>query len=106
MAWLPLAGAILFEVAGTTALRAAVTGTKKWYLVVGVGYLLSFTMLSFALAQDLPLGVAYGVWSATGIAITAILSRFLFKEPLTVLMSIGIALVIGGVILVETGSAH
>ncbi|PFG20080.1 DMT family transporter [Serinibacter salmoneus] len=106
MGWLFVAGAIVFEVAATMALRAAVHGTRAWYILVGSGYLVSFTMLSLALAAGIPLGVAYGVWSATGIALTAILSKFIFKEPLTLLMTIGIALVIGGVVFVETGVSH
>lgn len=106
MGWAFLTGAIVTEVSGTLALRAAVNETKKWYFLVGVGYLLSFTMLSFALVQGIPLGAAYGFWSAAGISITAVLSKFFFKEPLTLLMGIGIALVVGGVLLIETGSTH
>ena len=54
----------------------------------------------------MPLGVAYGIWSAGGVAVTAITSRFLFGEPLTHTMVAGIALIMAGVLLVELGSAH
>lgn len=42
----------------------------------------------------------------TGVALTAVLSKFLFKDPLTWLMSLGIILIIGGVLLIELGATH
>ena len=54
----------------------------------------------------LALGVAYGIWSAGGVAVTAIASRLLFGEPLTRTMVAGIAFIMAGVLLVELGSAH
>ena len=41
-----------------------------------------------------------------GVALTAVLSKFLFKEPLTLIMGAGIALIVGGVLLIEIGAAH
>ncbi|KQO00794.1 cation transporter [Arthrobacter sp. Leaf234] len=105
MAYLFLIGAILFEVAGTVSLRLAVDN-KRWYGAVAVGYLVAFVMLTLTLANGLPLGIAYGIWAAAGVALTAIISKLLFKEPLTWLMSLGIVLVIGGVLLIELGAAH
>jgi small multidrug resistance pump len=105
MAYLFLIGAILFEVAGTVSLRLAVDN-KRWYGAVAVGYLVAFVMLTLTLANGLPLGIAYGIWAAAGVALTAIISKFLFKEPLTWLMSFGIVLVIGGVLLIELGATH
>jgi len=52
----------------------------------------------------MPLGIAYGVWIASGIVLTALLSKLLFDEALTVLMSAGMALIVGGVLLIELGS--
>ena len=105
MEYLFLTGAILFEVGGTMALRLALDN-KRWYSVVGVGYVVAFSMLALALANGMPLGVAYGIWAAAGVALTAVLSKVIFKEPLTLLMGIGIALIAGGVLLIEAGSAH
>ena len=103
MAWIFLIGAIVSEVAGTLALRAAVDGHKLWYVVVGVGYLVAFALLSLALSEGLALGIAYGIWAAVGVALTAVLSKFIFNEPFTALMAGGIALIAGGVLLVELG---
>lgn len=105
MVWLFLIGAIVFEVVGTLSLRMAVD-KKRWYVGVAVGYVLAFTMLSLALAGGLALGVAYGIWAASGVALTAVLSRFFFKEPFTWLMGLGIVLIVGGVLFIELGAAH
>ncbi|TFD83537.1 QacE family quaternary ammonium compound efflux SMR transporter [Cryobacterium lactosi] len=105
MAYLLLIGAILFEVSGTISLRLAIDN-RRWYTAVAIGYLVSFSMLGLALAQGMPIGIAYGIWAAAGVALTAILSRFLFKDPLTWLMSLGIILIIGGVLLIEIGAPH
>ncbi|MBR7503027.1 hypothetical protein KCW65_23395, partial [Mycobacterium tuberculosis] len=51
-----------------------------------------------------PLGVAYGIWAATGVALTALAGRVLFRERLTRVMIAGIALIIVGVLLIEVGS--
>jgi small multidrug resistance pump len=104
MQWLFLAGAIVFEVMGTLALRMAATGQRAYYAAVAAGYLLTFVFLSLALGEGLGIGVAYGIWAASGVALTAIASRVLFEEPLTPVMGGGIALIIGGVLLVELGA--
>ena len=102
-AWLYLAVAIAAEVTGTMSLRKAVTSGRRWYAVVAVGYLVAFTALSLSLATGMPLAVAYGAWTAVGVAATAVLSRIFFDEPFSPLMSLGIVLVIGGVMLLEFG---
>lgn len=106
MSWLLLAGAILTEVAATLSLRMAATGRRRWYVPVVLGYVLAFALLSGALAAGMPLGVAYGVWTAVGIIATALLSRILFREALTPLMLGGMGLIVAGVLLVELGGAH
>ncbi|WP_166984089.1 DMT family transporter [Paramicrobacterium fandaimingii] len=105
MAYIFLIAAILFEVAGTVSLRLAVDN-KRWYASVAVGYLVAFAMLTLTLANGIPLGIAYGIWAAAGVALTAIIAKFAFKEPFTLLMGIGIILIVGGVLLIEAGGAH
>lgn len=106
MAWLFLVGAILTEVTATLSLRAAVDGRRWFYVVVAVGYLSAFSLLSLSLGAGMPLGVAYGIWAAAGVALTAVASTLIFREPFSVLMAVGIALIMGGVLLVEAGAAH
>lgn len=105
LAALTLAGAIVFEALGTLSLRMAGEGSRLWWIAVGAGYVAAFWLLSLTLVQGVPLGVAYGIWAAAGVAIIAVVSRFLFREPLTWVMGLGIVLIAGGVLLVEVGSA-
>jgi small multidrug resistance pump len=106
--WGALAGAILLEVAATLGLRASDGFRKKaWLVPVILGYVASFSMLSWSLSLGMPVGIAYGVWSACGVALVAIIARYLFAEPLTWLMGVGIAFIIAGVLTIEViGSAH
>ena len=102
MMWLALAGAILFEVMGTVALRASDGFRKRrWILPVTLGYLASFYLLWLTLSLGMAVGIAYGVWTACGVAIVAVAARFLFGEPLTWLMGLGIALIVAGVLTIE-----
>lgn len=101
--WWYLAAAILLEVAGSLSLKGALTHPAL-YAVVALGYLGAFVFLAQTLRAGLPLGVAYGIWGATGVALTAVASALIFDEPLTPLMAAGIAVIIAGVLCVEMGS--
>lgn len=106
MSWLFLILAIVSEVAATMSLRASEGFTKKlWAIPIVIGYVLAFGFISLALSTGLPLGVAYGIWVAAGVAITAVLARFIFHEPLTPTMAIGILLIAMGVMTVELGAS-
>ena len=104
-AWPALGGAIISEVSATLALRQALN-QPGFYVVVGIGYALAFILLSLTLRAGMPLGVAYGLWGALGVALTALLSMLVFGEPITVLVALGIALIMAGVLLVEVGAQH
>jgi small multidrug resistance pump len=108
--YLLLAAAIVVEVSATLCLRMASEPTVKrrriWFIPVIIGYAAAFGLLTGVLATGVPLGVAYGVWVAGGVALTTILGRILFKEPFTAIMSLGVVVIIGGVLLIELGSMH
>jgi small multidrug resistance pump len=102
--WVFLVSAILIEVAATLALQAAVQGRRYLYAVTVLGYLAAFTLLSLALGAGMPLGVSYGIWAASGVALTAVLARLIFRQRFTWIMSLGIVLIMGGVLLIELGA--
>ncbi|CAD6008155.1 multidrug efflux SMR transporter [Agreia sp. COWG] len=108
MTWLLLAGAILTEVAATLSLRASEGLRKKiWIAPVAVFYIAAFSLLTVALANGMPVGIAYGIWAACGVALTAVGARVFFKERLTARMIAGIGLIAVGVLVIELGSqAH
>lgn len=102
MMWLALTGAILVEVFATLGLRASDGFRRKaWIVPVIAGYVLSFYLLWLALSLGVPVGIAYGIWTACGVALVAIIARFLFREPLTPVMLLGIALIVSGVFTIE-----
>ena len=106
MSWLLLIGAVVCEVAGTLSLRMAALGDRGWYAAVAAGYLAAFGLLAATLATGLGIGIAYGIWAALGVALTALASRVLFREALTPTMLAGIGLIILGVLAIELGAAH
>ncbi|MFJ4002181.1 DMT family transporter [Streptomyces sp. NPDC090023] len=101
--WLLLAAAILLEVTATLSLRGAIDHPAL-YVLVAVGYLGSFTALALVLRAGLALGVAYGIWGACGVSLTAVLATLFFGDPFSAVMGVGIALVIAGVLCVELGA--
>ncbi|MBV5245880.1 QacE family quaternary ammonium compound efflux SMR transporter [Mycolicibacterium sp. PAM1] len=103
MMWVFLILAISSEVAATLSLKGSET-VPALYAVVVLGYLASFVFLALVLRRGMGLGVAYGIWGASGVAMTALLSAVLFGEELTALMIAGLGCIIAGVALVETGS--
>lgn len=104
MSWVYLSLAIMAEILGTLSLRAADGFRKKlWVVPLVVFYGLAFYLLALTLAAGMPVAIAYGIWSAIGVALIAILARIIWKEPLTPRMLVGLALIMIGVLLVEIG---
>lgn len=103
--YLILAVAVCCEVAGSLALKQA-QGHPAWMLLTLVADGIAFTLLAVLLRRGMALSVAYGLWGAAGVALTALMGTVLFDEPFTLLMGCGIALVIAGVLLVEFGASH
>ena len=108
MGYLFLALAIVGEVIGTTFLKVASGEKAVWwaYAITGVGYVFAFWMLSLSLGRGVPLGTAYAIWAGVGVVLVAIISWLVFGELLTWQQILGIALVAGGVVLLEAGGKH
>lgn len=105
-AWPLLLGAVATEVLGTLALKLAAGGRRSWYPLVVSCYLAAFGLLSMALRLGLGIGVAYGVWTASGVALVAVLGRLLFGERLSGRRVLGLGLITAGVVVVEIGASR
>ncbi|MEU4343844.1 multidrug efflux SMR transporter [Nocardia sp. NPDC023852] len=107
MTLLLLALAIASEVTATVSLKLS-DGFSKLIpsLVMVVGYSAAFFFLSQALKRGMTIGVAYGIWSAVGVAAIAVIGVLFLGERLTVVQVGGIGLVILGVLALELGGAH
>ncbi|GAB3718158.1 DMT family transporter [Nocardiopsis oceani] len=107
MPWIWLTIAIALEVFATTSLKFSEGFTKLLpSIFVVVGYASAFFMLSQALTRGMPLGVAYGVWAAAGVALVAVIGSIFLGETLTWVQVGGIAMVIAGVMALEMGGQH
>lgn len=94
-----LAIAIALEVAGTLCLRASDGFTRPLPAIgVLVGYGVSLVFFARALSGGLGLGVAYGTLTGCGLAAAALLSAFLFDEPLSLVQLLGLAILAVGVV--------
>ncbi|MDH5179242.1 MAG: multidrug efflux SMR transporter [Gammaproteobacteria bacterium] len=98
MHWLYLAGAILFEVAGTTSMKLSQGFTRLVpSILLFVFYAISFVSLTFAV-KKIDMSISYAIWSGVGTALIALISVVFFKESMTVLKMISLVLIILGVI--------
>lgn len=99
-----LAGAILTEVLATTALQYSDGFSNPLpTAIVVIGYLISFYLLSMILGQ-LPIGPVYATWSAVAIVLITVIGTMFLGQQIDLAGVIGIALIIGGVYLLNVVS--
>ncbi|MDQ2051666.1 SMR family transporter [Natronolimnohabitans sp. A-GB9] len=99
-----LAGAILSELVGTTALKLS-DGFSQPIPSLGVilGYGMAFYLLSLSL-EELPISIVYATWAALGIVGVAVIGAVVFGESVDLAGAFGILLIIGGVYCVNVVS--
>ncbi len=96
-----LAFAILCEVTGSAFLQKSEQFSKFVpTATMVVFYLASFFFLAQAL-KIIPLGIAYAIWAGLGIVLTAAVGVFVFKQTLDLAAMTGIAMIIGGVLVIN-----
>ncbi len=101
MPWLHLAIAIASEVVATSALKSAEGFTRLGpSLLVVAGYGVAFYFLSLTL-RDIPVGVAYAVWSGAGIALVSLIGWIVYKQTLGAGELAGMGFIVFGVILLN-----
>lgn len=102
--WTLLVVAIFAEVVGTSALKASEGFTRLWpSIIVVAGYGAAFYFLSRTL-NDLPVGIAYAVWSGMGVALITLIGWLVFKQALDLPALIGILLIVAGVVVLNVFS--
>jgi len=106
MVYVALAGAILAEVLGTTAMKYSDGFSRLWpSLITGVSYTVAFLLLAQTL-KTMPVGTTYAIWSGVGTAAIALIGIAFIGEGVSAAKITGIVLVIFGVILLNFGGAH
>lgn len=107
MKWVLLLTAILLEICGTTCMKLSLGMTRPVPTVaMFVLYIGSLGALALALKQW-DISVAYAIWSGLGTAIIAVIGILIFHESYSLLKCAGIALVIGGIVMINlAGGSH
>lgn len=97
-AWMMLAAAILFEIVGTSLLKAS-DGFANWLLGTAsiTCYIVSLTFMAVAI-KVIPVGIAYAIWSGAGIVAITIVGWFAFKQSLSIPQLSFMALIVIGCI--------
>lgn len=93
--------AVVFEVTGTTALKASNGFTQLVpSLITVASYCVAFYFLSLCL-RTMPVGLAYAMWCGLGIVLIALIGVFWFKQTLDMAAILGIALIFAGVAVIN-----
>ncbi len=101
LTYFQLAFAIVFEVLGTSALKASEGFTRVQASVLTVlAYAASFYFLALTL-RTMPVGVAYAIWSGVGIVLIATIGRVWYGQVLDAPALLGLGLIIAGVLVVN-----
>jgi small multidrug resistance pump len=105
-AWVLLLGAIGIEVASTAALpRTQGFREPLWTALVIGGYAVSIWLLALVI-RHIPVSVSYAVWSGLGTAGIALVGVLLLGERMDLVKVAALALIIGGVVVLNLHGAH
>ena len=102
--WTFLAMAIFSEVVATSSLKSTEGFTILIpSVIVLVAYSAAFYFLSLTL-NEIPVGIAYAIWSGVGIVGIAIVAMIFHEQNLDAGAMIGMGLIILGIIVMRTYS--
>ena len=103
--YLYLAIAIAAEVIATSALRSSEGFTRPIpSAIVAVGYGVAFYMLSLCL-RDIPVGIAYAVWSGVGVLLVTLIAWWLHGQKLDATAIAGLGLIVAGVVTLQLSTS-
>lgn len=102
--WLFLAFSIVAEVVGTLSMKyASLHGNQLGHLMMYLMVVLSYIALSLAIKR-IALGVAYALWEGVGVLLITLFSVTLFAETLPLMKALGLAVLVAGIILLNSGA--
>lgn len=93
--------AVISEVIATSALKATDGFTRigPTVLMLG-GYITAFYLLSLVL-KEIPVGIAYAVWSGVGIVLITLVAYIVYRQNLDLPAIAGIILILAGVLVIN-----
>jgi len=102
--WVILGMAIVAETVATSAMKSSEGFTRLVpSVIVVIGYAIAFYFLSITL-KEIPVGIAYAIWSGVGIVLISLVGWIMFGQKLDAPALIGIALIIAGVVVMNAFS--
>lgn len=100
-AWILLGFAIVIEVIGTNCIKASNGFSKPLPTAVAIVAFVTALYLLSVITRTLPIGIVYAVWSGVGIVLTAIVAFFVFDQKPDFAGIVGMAMIIGGVLVIN-----
>ena len=98
MSWIILVIAGLFEIGWAIGLKYTEGFSRLWPTVWTLASMAVSVWLLGVAVRTLPVGTAYAVWTGIGGAGTFLLGVLFFGDALTVWRTLGVCLIVGGVI--------
>jgi small multidrug resistance pump len=107
MAYLFLFSAIAAEVAATSLLKSTAGFSRLGPTLVCLGgYGASLYFLAMSISHGMRTGVAYAIWAALGTMLIVFISVLFFGEPISIMKTVGVALIVVGVVTLNLAGAH
>lgn len=102
--WLCFFIAVLTEIIGTLTMKHfSVMGGSFGLIVMYIMIIFSYLFLAIAIKR-IALGVAYALWEGIGGFFITVFSVMLFGESMTIIKFTGLLMLLGGIILVKSGT--
>ncbi|MDD1780066.1 SMR family transporter [Enterovibrio sp. ZSDZ35] len=100
-----LSVAILFEIIATSTMPKTNSFTNPLATTTVLGcYAISFYLLSITVRQ-MPLGIAYAIWSAAGIVLVSLVAWLWHGQQLDIPAILGMSLIVAGVVVINLFSS-
>jgi quaternary ammonium compound-resistance protein SugE len=102
VAWVYLLAAGVFEIGWPVGFKLSQQPALKLWGIAGAIVSMGLSGWLLWLAQrEIPIGTAYAVWTGIGGAGTFVIGVLFFGDALTLLRALGVALIVGGVVVLK-----
>lgn len=97
-AWIMLGFAIVCEVCATTSLKYGAISGNKVFLAVFALFIGASFVLVFQAIKTIDLSIAYAIWSGVGLVIVGAVGFVVFREEVSAVKLLCMAVIICGVV--------
>lgn len=102
MSWFYLFIAAVFEVGWPFGLKmASLAYTKIWWIIFAIIAMALSGVFLYLAQKQIPIGVAYAIWTGIGAACTFIIGVCVFHDTANLIKILGVLLIIAGIVLLK-----